>query len=334
MRPFYFVWVLFALSCSAKAQDAEGPLGPPLVCGRADACFVQNYPDIDPSAEALDPSCGRLTYDGHDGVDVRVRAAAARAGVAVVAPVTGVVRGARDGEADGVYRAIGRTAVTGRECGNGVAIVGDDGLEVQLCHLRRGSVVVRAGQRVIAGQQLGLVGQSGMAAFPHVHVSVRREGVAIDPGSGRALTHRSCSQGSSGPSAGTLWNGHARRTLPFAARSAIADWGFLESAPENAQNADLAPVARGSRTASALVFYATFAGTLAEDVQRIRIIGPNGSELLAIEETQTRNQAQMVRYAGRRTPAGGWPAGAYRAEASFWRDGALISSQSETIILR
>ena len=39
----------------------------------------------------------------------------------------------------------------------------------------------KPGDPVTAGQRLGGVGYSGMAAFPHVHLSVRRNGVAVDP---------------------------------------------------------------------------------------------------------------------------------------------------------
>ncbi len=45
-------------------------------------------------------------------------------------------------------------------------------------HLAKGSVAVRAGERVKAGQLLGRVGSSGSSWLPHLHFHVMREGIA------------------------------------------------------------------------------------------------------------------------------------------------------------
>ena len=41
---------------------------------------------------------------------------------------------------------------------------------VAVCHLQRGSVRVRPGQEVRAGEELGRCGNSGNSTEPHVHV--------------------------------------------------------------------------------------------------------------------------------------------------------------------
>ena len=53
--------------------------------------------------------------------------------------------------------------------GNHVAIE-SGGATIYLAHLRRGSVAVRAGDRVRAGQPIGRVGNSGNTTEPHLHV--------------------------------------------------------------------------------------------------------------------------------------------------------------------
>jgi murein DD-endopeptidase MepM/ murein hydrolase activator NlpD len=45
-----------------------------------------------------------------------------------------------------------------------------DGTVVAVCHLRRGSVRVRQGEAVGAGQLLGHCGNSGNSTEPHVHL--------------------------------------------------------------------------------------------------------------------------------------------------------------------
>ncbi|MCZ2822072.1 M23 family metallopeptidase [Modestobacter sp. VKM Ac-2977] len=56
--------------------------------------------------------------------------------------------------------------------GNHVVVRADDGAFAALVHLRRGSVLVERGQRVVAGQQLAECGNSGNSSEPHLHVQL------------------------------------------------------------------------------------------------------------------------------------------------------------------
>ena len=56
--------------------------------------------------------------------------------------------------------------------GNTVVVRTDDGVVAVLAHLRRGSVRVRRGDRVTAGQQLAECGNSGNSTEPHLHVQL------------------------------------------------------------------------------------------------------------------------------------------------------------------
>lgn len=310
----------------AAAQDFVLPLN----CSLGDVCVVQNYADADASAgSAQDPDCGPLTYDGHDGLDFRAPAALARRGVAVLAPAAGIVAGARDGEPDGVFIRDGLAALNGRDCGNGVSITHEGGWSSQLCHMRAGSVLVHSGDHVEAGQVLGVIGLSGHTQFPHVHLTLRRNGETRDPLTGQALGAAAC-----GPTlaAGSHWSARARAGLAY--RGALwFEAGFTGAAPTQGGNPEDLP-ASATRTAPALVFWALASGPRNGDVLRVRLYGPNGRLVAENTRTQQRNQAQAWLFAGRRTPQGGWPAGAYRGEAQILRDGRVIATRSEHISLR
>ncbi|MCZ2838852.1 M23 family metallopeptidase [Modestobacter sp. VKM Ac-2985] len=56
--------------------------------------------------------------------------------------------------------------------GNHVVVRADDGACAALVHLRKGSVRVRPGDRVVAGQQLAECGNSGNSSEPHLHVQL------------------------------------------------------------------------------------------------------------------------------------------------------------------
>jgi murein DD-endopeptidase MepM/ murein hydrolase activator NlpD len=61
---------------------------------------------------------------------------------------------------------------------------------VLLAHLKQGSVAVKGGQRVAAGDIVGAVGNSGNTDEPHLHVHAQRPGRGILPLSGEPLAMR------------------------------------------------------------------------------------------------------------------------------------------------
>lgn len=97
-----------------------------------------------------------------------LREDAATAGSDILAPVDGVVVGARDGMVDHVPN--GRvSAERKRPFGNYVAIDSGRGVVI-LAHLRQGSVAVAVGDALTAGTVVGACGNSGRTSGPHLHL--------------------------------------------------------------------------------------------------------------------------------------------------------------------
>src|SRR5690606_21910817 len=113
----------------AEAQNFRLPLD----C-TAGACVVQNYADVDPGSAASDPACSHMTYDGHKGLDFRVRGGEARSGVPVVAIADGTVAAVRDGEIDRAHLSGNGPVGEDRMCGNGAIIEHAEGWSSQVCH--------------------------------------------------------------------------------------------------------------------------------------------------------------------------------------------------------
>jgi peptidase M23-like protein len=101
----------------------------------------------------------------------------------VHAPVDGVVVAAHDGVPDRTrVRAVPDMIATafrgGMPFGDMASVAGNhvvvrcEAGDVLLAHLRRGSVRVRAGDRVTAGQVVGDVGNSGNSVAPHLHLQL------------------------------------------------------------------------------------------------------------------------------------------------------------------
>lgn len=91
-------------------------------------------------------------------------------GLPVLAPAAGTVRLTLDGEPN---LPIGGTWDGSNATGNHVVIEVAPDEFLFVAHLQAGSVAVSAGERVYAGQQVGLVGNSGRSTEPHVHLHLQ-----------------------------------------------------------------------------------------------------------------------------------------------------------------
>jgi murein DD-endopeptidase MepM/ murein hydrolase activator NlpD len=91
-------------------------------------------------------------------------------GQPVLAPASGTVYATFDGDPD---MPPGRLGGGHDSCGNQVVLQVAPDEFLFLCHLQRGSVRVKPGQRVAAGEPLARVGNSGNSSEPHLHLHLQ-----------------------------------------------------------------------------------------------------------------------------------------------------------------
>jgi murein DD-endopeptidase MepM/ murein hydrolase activator NlpD len=128
----------------------------PLVAVVAGAVITQPFGCTALELEPFDPSCP--TRHIHTGIDL----AAARG--------------------TGVYSATEGVAVTGFDAdgaGNFVKVAVGEHVRILYCHLS--AFRVSTGDAVAPGQLIGLVGATGLATGPHVHLQVNVDGEPVDP---------------------------------------------------------------------------------------------------------------------------------------------------------
>ena len=88
----------------------------------------------------------------------------------VLSVAAGTVTAAQDGLANNTQVPNPTNLATiGETVGNHVIVQIADGVYALYAHLDPGSVAVRVGDRVTRGQQLGLIGSSGISTTPHLH---------------------------------------------------------------------------------------------------------------------------------------------------------------------
>lgn len=140
--------------------------------------FPNNFVDLDSSSGIRDWHCTDFTYNGHRGVDSDILSFPHQEiGVPVFAALDGTVTAAHDGEFD--------QNTEWRDAPANYVVIDHGGSHyTYYWHLKKGSVLVRAGDQVAAGQQIGLTGSSGFSTGPHLHFEAEFAGTHYEPFAG------------------------------------------------------------------------------------------------------------------------------------------------------
>ena len=289
----------------------------PVACQVGETCEIQHYVDHASGTEdARDYRCGSVTYKDHNGTDIRVLTLAdERRGVDVLAAAAGRVLRTRDGMADVSVAVIGHDAVRDRDCGNAVVIAHADGFETQYCHMAQGSVAVKPGDTVSAGQAIGHVGLSGDTEFPHLHITVRHDGKVIDPFA-YDEDEGACSGGVS------LWRPALQPALVYKAGT-VLNAGFAPRSVTMEQIDEGAGQEPLTAASPAVLAFVRAIGLRRGDVQQLVLDGPGGTLVDHSEPPLPSNKDQVFVGVGRKRPAPGWQPGHYSATYRVLRDGRM-----------
>jgi hypothetical protein len=312
---------------SAQSGGNSFKLGLPINCTLGKDCFIMHYLDRDPSAAAVDFACGHLTYDTHNGTDFAIPDERAMAkGVTVKAVASGKVLRVRDGVPDiRVADQTDKGRVEGIECGNGMVIDHGNGWQSQYCHLRQGSVVVKPNTSVSSGAVLGMVGESGLASFPHVHLTVRYQDKVVDPFVGTVNT-QGCNVARQ-----PLW----AQPLEYVPTGLIRA-GFASRQPEMTEiwqgqfaETTLAP------NNPALLFWVYAFGVRQGDEQQFRLIAPDGKPVINNQQQLKSNHRVWLSYVGKKNSASQpLVPGVWRGEYRLVRGGKVLIESIREVQLR
>ena len=241
----------------------------PIDCEFPKGCYIQSYVDLDPSEGTIDYQCGIHTYNGHKGTDFRLRKLSMlERGVRVLAAAPGRVARIRDGMPDTHMKVFGKKVLSRFGAGNAVVIDHGNKWVTLYAHLKKGSIRVRPGDIVKAGQTLGLVGLSGLTEFPHLHFEISHRDRIVDAFVG------------SRPSVGCpsdrqpMWSATALKKIGYQ-RSFVMEAGFSDQ-PLNREALLFGVGVKQQlpQKAPNLVFNIDFAGLRKGDVYELRILDP------------------------------------------------------------
>lgn len=312
--------ILLAVALSYQNSFALD-LGIPVACSYGEDCFIESYFDHD-SKEGIytDHTCGKLSEDGHESTDFKLRDhVAMKEGVNVIAGDTGKVSYVRDGMSDISIDLIGEEAVRGRECGNGVVIDHKRGYETQYCHLKQGSILVKPGEIVEKGQPIGQVGLSGITSFPYLEFTVRLNGEAVDPFTGEnpvtGMADISCDSLDIYP----IWDKKTEKRLKYIS-TAMLGIGFSKKVPH----------ARGAREgkfgkkiidndARLLVLWTDVFGVIKGDELKMTIMDPDGKILSTEVRKFASSKRHVFQFLGKKPDSAIWRVGEYTGKIELTR---------------
>lgn len=321
---------LFLTNMLVRADELNPPkFDIPLQCEVPAQCVVQNYMDVRPGPGVRDFNCGTLSYERHKGTDFRVLSYPLfKKGVPVLAAADGIVLRTRDGETEGAYLRKGGELITGIEGGNGVVVQHDGGWQTFYAHLRNGSVSVTIGDKVKAGDILGVVGLSGKTEFTHLHFQVMHNQTIYDPYTGAAAA------GCHNKLSNNLWNAVSQKRLEYIG-TGLVESNFSSEIPSYKKlpfSEERNRIAlRGN--AKVLIYWMEAWGVKIADRLTMTYTNPSG-KVTTSQQILKKNQASYFKYLGKKKPKTGWLNGQYIGKVTLERiiDGrwtTVFSSKSE-----
>ena len=207
---FLGLYAVFMKKLEPSGSDADGAkkfgLIWPIDCVPNDDCAGGiGYPDINNDGYAFNGK--RANYKGHEGTDIRISKAQMAAGVDVFAAADGEVlwvfdghydrcpdpgnpqckqptRNLQPGESQGttVCTDLGNYCGTGDCCcywcfaGGNVVVIRHKNTQgvfaTRYDHLKKGSILVKSGQKVSQGEKIAEVASAGHSTEPHLHFEV------------------------------------------------------------------------------------------------------------------------------------------------------------------
>lgn len=246
----------------------SGPLltGPPpylvypIAGGYDQDLFTGNFVDLDPGSGVLSWNCGAYTYNTHAGIDSGLRTFDEQLiGVPIFAAADGIVTDTQDGNPD-------MNTTWPNLPANYVIIAHPGQRTAYYWHLKNGSVAVAAGQSVKAGQQIGLMGSSGVSGGPHLHFETRDQNSTL-------LTEPFAGPCRAGPS-------HWKEQPPAPGALYLSDFGLARTVPPTGPPFSVARDPRYLTTDPVRYYWMTVHHIPSQTTWRVRWLRPNGTVAL------------------------------------------------------
>lgn len=330
---------LFAFLSVFSIKSYALDLGMPIACDYGKNCYISNYFDHEAEDKIYkDYTCGNISEDGYKHTDFILKNySQMKEGVNVLAGDSGVVKYVRNDISDVNVELSGIESVKGHECGNGVLIEHKRGYETQYCHLKKGSVLVKKGDKVEKGQNIAQVGLSGLTSFPYLEFTVSMNGKELDPFTGEDPISGKAEVACDSLDIYPLWDKSTEKTLAYI-QTALLSSGFSSKVPNMLGAREGRYKATKIRRDSILLsLWVDILGVRSGDSLRMTIFGPNGQEIYSNTKSFNADKRHLFQFIGTKLEGDKkhWDEGEYIGKIELIRQtngkDAVIINQTNTI---
>ncbi|MEQ8707517.1 MAG: M23 family metallopeptidase [Rhodospirillales bacterium] len=305
---------------SAVSAHAETPPAPdlvfPLDCSVATNCVPLTYVDHLPGPGVRDYKCGLNAREQSGLTHIALQSLAdVDRSIPVLAAAPGKVRGTRDGIRDEGPEYRDADGKSPPFCGNAVEILHQGGWISRYCHMREGSILVKAGDDLKPGNVIGYAGWSGNAPMPGLGFRLKQEQTVLDPFNGKPAGESCTTTGES------LWSG-LPPSLSDYRDIIVIDAGF-SSTPQPL----LPDIIRGYHrqsslpvTAPSLVFWVLIGNVRPGEQRTLQIVGPDDRVIAEQKHLERDASPVMLLHTGAARPEKNWMPGTYSASVVISRE--------------
>lgn len=312
--------IIFSTAIGISAQQVKQAfqLQFPIKCTINKDCWIMNYVDEDSTSNWHDYKSGRQTYEGHAGTDIAIKdLGRLKKGVDVLAAANGFVVATRDGVPDKNALSQDLKKLQDIGCGNRVAIKHSGGWVTDYCHMKNGSIKVKKGDLVMAGQKLGQVGMSGLTEFPHLHIDLQQGTKFFDPFTGLERYTKG--------TASSLWAPSVAQQLVYKPQ-VLYNVGVSNLIPKLLDIRDDKYKANriGSDSEMIIVWIDSMHIEVGDSIN-VQVKTPLGTSFIKQNIIVDKPYAQKFFYLGRRKTPQGFAKGVYNVQITFNRPSAKIT---------
>lgn len=305
----------------------------PINCKLGENCFISKYVDhfFDKTVQKDFRCRSSVTSTNNKGTGIKVSESFYRTGVPVYAVADGIVVKKRDSIPDKRIMSAEeaqKASITGY--GNVILIEHEDDYATLYAHLQLNSIPYKIGDQIKKGDQIGVIGLSGLTEYPHLNFEVYHRDQIMDPFTG-TKQNNICDLDIEN----TLWDDRFMRQYSAYSDTKISDSGFTDIIPTKETYKEISNTLQQlTPDTKQLIFWINAQAVEQGDEIVLSLFDTDGNLMIRKAKRFEESHANYLFSLGKKETDKHWKAGQYNAFVQLWRDGNIIVNNQHYIQLK
>lgn len=193
------------------------------------------------------------------------------------------------------------------------------------------SITIKENQEVKKGQVLGFVGLSGKTEFPHLHITVKRNNIVLDPFLGTEPSINYNCNNSSQTDKASLWDDATYAKLKYIDTAILNFYTTTKIPTKFLARTGQYRESTIDKNSKNIILWADIMGVQKGDNILFEIVDTNGNNVFkSIQEVPKKYVLYFI-YAGERLNKNKFSKGEYTSKLTLTRDNKVVTSSSKSI---